>query len=73
MIIHAVGRGQYLRSLRPPCESSLPVSILHLAVSWEGHLVVHTCVEGKATLKVTHTPTHTHSYQTRYEIMTPHC
>ncbi|XP_046887347.1 neurobeachin-like protein 1 [Hypomesus transpacificus] len=51
VIIHAVGRGQYLRSLRPPCESSLPVSILHLAVSWEGHLVVHTCVEGKATLK----------------------
>ncbi|XP_062302263.1 neurobeachin-like protein 1 isoform X3 [Osmerus eperlanus] len=51
VIVHAVGRGQYLRSLRPPCESSLPASILHLAVSWEGHLVVHTCVEGKATLK----------------------
>ncbi|XP_042558754.1 LOW QUALITY PROTEIN: neurobeachin-like protein 1 [Clupea harengus] len=51
VIIHTVRRGQYLRSLRPPCESSLPVSIMHLAVSWEGHLVVHTCVEGKATLK----------------------
>lgn len=51
VIIHTVRRGQYMRSLRPPCESSLPVSIMHLAVSWEGHLVVHTCIEGKATLK----------------------
>ncbi|XP_064167820.1 neurobeachin-like protein 1 isoform X1 [Anguilla rostrata] len=51
VLIHTVRRGQYMRSLRPPCESSLPVSILHLAVSWEGRLVVHTCVEGKATLK----------------------
>ncbi|XP_076158955.1 neurobeachin-like protein 1 [Alosa pseudoharengus] len=51
VIIHTVRRGQYMRSLRPPCESSLPVSILHLVISWEGHLVVHTCVEGKATLK----------------------
>uniref|UniRef100_A0A8B9RHI3 Neurobeachin-like protein 2 n=1 Tax=Astyanax mexicanus TaxID=7994 RepID=A0A8B9RHI3_ASTMX len=51
VIIHSVRRGQYMRSLRPPCESTLPVSIPHLAVSWEGHVVVHTCVEGKATLK----------------------
>uniref|UniRef100_A0AAR2KLP0 Neurobeachin-like protein 2 n=1 Tax=Pygocentrus nattereri TaxID=42514 RepID=A0AAR2KLP0_PYGNA len=43
VIIHSVRRGQYMRSLRPPCESSLPVSITHLAVSWEGHVVVHTC------------------------------
>lgn len=52
MIIHTVRRGQYMRCLRPPCESTLPVSVPHLAVSWEGHLLVHTCVEGKATLKV---------------------
>ncbi|TKS66257.1 Neurobeachin-like protein 1 [Collichthys lucidus] len=51
VIIHTVRRGQYMRCLRPPCDSSLPLSILHLAVSWEGHLLVHTCVEGKATLK----------------------
>ncbi|KAJ4920566.1 hypothetical protein JOQ06_022127 [Pogonophryne albipinna] len=51
VIIHTVRRGQYMRCLRPPCESSLPLSILHLAVSWEGHLLVHTCIEGKATLK----------------------
>uniref|UniRef100_A0A673B7T6 Neurobeachin-like 1 n=1 Tax=Sphaeramia orbicularis TaxID=375764 RepID=A0A673B7T6_9TELE len=52
LIIHTVRRGQYMRCLRPPCDSSLPLSILHLAVSWEGHLLVHTCIEGKATLKV---------------------
>ncbi|XP_056884546.1 neurobeachin-like protein 1 isoform X3 [Takifugu flavidus] len=51
VILHTVRRGQYMRCLRPPCDSSLPVSILHLAVSWEGHLLVHTCIEGKATLK----------------------
>ena len=52
VIIHTVRRGQYMRCLRPPCDSSLPLSILHLAVSWEGHLLVHTCLEGKASLKV---------------------
>ncbi|CAG01002.1 unnamed protein product, partial [Tetraodon nigroviridis] len=51
VIIHTVRRGQYMRCLRPPCDTALPVSILHLAVSWEGHLLVHTCIEGKATLK----------------------
>uniref|UniRef100_A0AAQ4QN44 Neurobeachin-like 1 n=1 Tax=Gasterosteus aculeatus aculeatus TaxID=481459 RepID=A0AAQ4QN44_GASAC len=51
VIIHTVRRGHYMRCLRPPCDSSLPLSILHLAVSWEGHLLVHTCLEGKATLK----------------------
>uniref|UniRef100_A0A3Q4H998 Neurobeachin-like 1 n=1 Tax=Neolamprologus brichardi TaxID=32507 RepID=A0A3Q4H998_NEOBR len=51
VIIHTVRRGQYMRCLRPPCDSSLPLSILHLAVSWEGHMLVHTCLEGKATLK----------------------
>nr|XP_057907467.1 neurobeachin-like protein 1 isoform X2 [Doryrhamphus excisus] len=51
VIIHTVRKGQYVRCLRPPCESSLPLSILHLVVSWEGHLLVHTSLEGKATLK----------------------
>uniref|UniRef100_A0A6Q2X5B5 Neurobeachin-like 1 n=1 Tax=Esox lucius TaxID=8010 RepID=A0A6Q2X5B5_ESOLU len=45
--IHTVRRGQYMRCLRPPCESSLPVSIQHLAISYEGCVVVHTCVEAK--------------------------
>ncbi|MGH0117639.1 UNVERIFIED_CONTAM: hypothetical protein FKN15_041831 [Acipenser sinensis] len=51
VIIHTIRRGQYMRSLKPPCESSLPVTILHLAISWEGHIVVHTSIEGKSTLK----------------------
>ncbi|XP_020794739.2 neurobeachin-like protein 1 [Boleophthalmus pectinirostris] len=51
VIIHTVRRGQYMRCLRPPCDSSLPMSIQHLAVSWDGHLLVHTCIEGKASLK----------------------
>ncbi|XP_028319544.1 neurobeachin-like protein 1 isoform X2 [Gouania willdenowi] len=51
VIIHTVRRGQYMRCLRPPCESSLPLTVLHLCVSWEGHLLVHTCLEGKASLK----------------------
>ncbi|XP_066543971.1 neurobeachin-like protein 1 isoform X1 [Amia ocellicauda] len=51
VIIHTIRRGQYMRSLRPPCESSLPVTILNLAVSWEGHLIIHTSIESKSTLK----------------------
>ncbi|MBN3272060.1 NBEL1 protein, partial [Polyodon spathula] len=51
VIIHTIRRGQYMRSLKPPCESSLPVTILHLAISWEGHIVVNTSIEGKSTLK----------------------
>ncbi|XP_076871278.1 neurobeachin-like protein 1 isoform X2 [Brachyhypopomus gauderio] len=51
VIIHTVRRGQCMRVLRPRCDSALPASITHLAVSWEGHVVVHTCVEGKTTLK----------------------
>lgn len=41
-----------MRTLRPPCESSLLLTVPNLAVSWEGHIVVHTSVEGKTTLKV---------------------
>nr|XP_033801863.1 neurobeachin-like protein 1 isoform X2 [Geotrypetes seraphini] len=51
VIIHSIRRGQYMRTLRPPCESSLVLTIPNLAVSWDGHIVVHTCIEGKNTLK----------------------
>uniref|UniRef100_H3B2H2 Neurobeachin-like protein 2 n=1 Tax=Latimeria chalumnae TaxID=7897 RepID=H3B2H2_LATCH len=51
VIIHTIRRGQYMRTLRPPCESSLPLTVPNLAVSWEGHIVVHTNIEGKSTLK----------------------
>uniref|UniRef100_A0A8C8VRA3 Neurobeachin like 1 n=1 Tax=Pelusios castaneus TaxID=367368 RepID=A0A8C8VRA3_9SAUR len=51
VIIHTIRKGQYMRTLRPPCESSLLLTIPNLAVSWEGHIVVHTSIEGKTTLK----------------------
>ncbi|XP_077472025.1 neurobeachin-like protein 1 isoform X2 [Stigmatopora argus] len=51
VIIHTIRRGQYVRCLQPPSDSSLPLFVLHLAVSCGGHLLVHTCLEGKAALK----------------------
>nr|XP_056717431.1 neurobeachin-like protein 1 [Euleptes europaea] len=51
VIVHSVRKGQYMRTLRPPCESSLLLTVPNLAVSWEGHIVVHTSIEGKTTLK----------------------
>uniref|UniRef100_H0ZHC0 Neurobeachin like 1 n=1 Tax=Taeniopygia guttata TaxID=59729 RepID=H0ZHC0_TAEGU len=51
VIVHTIRKGQYVRTLRPPCESSLLLTVPNLAVSLEGHIVVHTSVEGKTTLK----------------------
>ncbi|XP_054827025.1 neurobeachin-like protein 1 [Eublepharis macularius] len=51
VIVHSVRKGQFVRTLRPPCESSLLLTVPNLAVSWEGHVVVHTSIEGKTTLK----------------------
>ncbi|XP_043931342.1 neurobeachin-like protein 1 [Protopterus annectens] len=51
VIIHTVRKGQYMRSLRPPCESSLPLTVPNLALSWKGHVIIHTSIEGKSTLK----------------------
>ncbi|XP_060103883.1 neurobeachin-like protein 2 isoform X1 [Heteronotia binoei] len=51
IIVHTVRRGQFMKSIRPPCESSLPVTISSLAVGQEGQIVVHTTLEGRASLK----------------------
>ncbi|XP_075464697.1 neurobeachin-like protein 1 isoform X2 [Ascaphus truei] len=51
VIIHTIRRGQYMRTLKPPCESSLVLTIPNLAVSWDGHIVIHSSLEGKGTLK----------------------
>ncbi|XP_028661999.2 neurobeachin-like protein 1 isoform X1 [Erpetoichthys calabaricus] len=51
VIVHSIRRGQYMRTLRPPCESSLPMAVHNLAMSWDGHIVVHTSIEGKSSLK----------------------
>lgn len=41
-----------MKSLRPPCESTLPITISNLTVGHEGQLVVQTTVEGRASPKV---------------------
>ncbi|XP_074857149.1 neurobeachin-like protein 1 isoform X3 [Carettochelys insculpta] len=51
VIVHTIRKGQYMRTLRPPCESSLLLTVPSLALSSEGHIVVHTSIEGKTTLK----------------------
>ncbi|EGW06134.1 Neurobeachin-like protein 1 [Cricetulus griseus] len=51
VIIHTIQKGQYMRTLRPPCESSLFLTIPNLAISWEGHIVVCSSLEEKPTLK----------------------
>lgn len=51
VIIHTVQKGQYMRTLRPPCESSLFLTIPSLAISWEGHIVVYSSLEEKSVLK----------------------
>ncbi|CAM9697469.1 unnamed protein product [Lampetra planeri] len=55
VMVHTVQRGQYMRCLRPPCESSLPLSVPALALSCEGHVVVYSTLEAKASLKDKHT------------------
>uniref|UniRef100_G1P9B6 Neurobeachin like 1 n=1 Tax=Myotis lucifugus TaxID=59463 RepID=G1P9B6_MYOLU len=51
VLIHTIQKGQYLRTLRPPCESSLLLTIPNLAISWEGHIVIYSSTEEKTTLK----------------------
>ncbi|XP_006862088.1 PREDICTED: neurobeachin-like protein 1 [Chrysochloris asiatica] len=51
VIIHTIQKGQYMRTLRPPCESSLLLTIPNLAISWEGHIVIYSSIEEKTTFK----------------------
>ncbi|XP_063788663.1 neurobeachin-like protein 1 isoform X2 [Pseudophryne corroboree] len=51
VIIHTVRRGQYMRTIRPPSDSSLVMTIPNVAISWDGHIVIHSSLEGKGTLK----------------------
>ncbi|XP_028924584.1 neurobeachin-like protein 1 isoform X1 [Ornithorhynchus anatinus] len=54
VIIHTIQKGQYMRTLRPPCESSLLLTVPSLALSWEGHIVVCTSIEGTTNFKDKH-------------------
>uniref|UniRef100_A0A671LZ86 Neurobeachin-like protein 2 n=1 Tax=Sinocyclocheilus anshuiensis TaxID=1608454 RepID=A0A671LZ86_9TELE len=47
VIMHSVRRGQYLRTLRPPCESCFAAPVAHLEVGMEGHIVAQTVMEGR--------------------------
>lgn len=51
IIVHTIRRGQFMTSIRPPCESSLPATVANLAVGPEGQIVVQTTVAGRAALK----------------------
>lgn len=51
VIIHTIQKGQYMRTLRPPCESSLLLTIPNLAISWEGYIVIYSSIEETTTLK----------------------
>ncbi|XP_026578840.1 neurobeachin-like protein 2 [Pseudonaja textilis] len=51
ILVHTIRQGQFMKSLKPPCESSLPVTISNLAVGHEGQIVVQTIVGGRTPLK----------------------
>ncbi|PKK18085.1 hypothetical protein A306_00000151, partial [Columba livia] len=51
IIIHTIRRGLFIRSLRPPGETSPPAVLSHLAVGPEGQVVAQTTVGQRACLK----------------------
>ncbi|XP_072324254.1 neurobeachin-like protein 2 isoform X3 [Scyliorhinus torazame] len=51
VIVHTVRRGQFMRTLKLPCESTLPVTIDDLIVGREGQIVVHSSIESGAPPK----------------------
>ncbi|XP_037393024.1 neurobeachin-like protein 2 isoform X1 [Pygocentrus nattereri] len=51
VIVHSVRRGQYLRTLRPPCENCVSARVAQLQVGMEGHMVAHTVMEGRTAGK----------------------
>ncbi|XP_060777738.1 neurobeachin-like protein 2 isoform X2 [Neoarius graeffei] len=46
VIVHSIQRGQYLRTLRAPCESCVSVRVNQLQVGMEGHMVAQSILEG---------------------------
>lgn len=52
VIVHTIRRGQFLRSLRPPGDSSVPAHISQLQVGMEGHMVVQTSLEERSNREV---------------------
>lgn len=77
MIVHTIRRGQFLRSLRPPGDSSVPAHISQLQVGMEGHMVVQTSLEERCHREVRspwrkHTlSTHSHAPCLNNRVLTP--
>uniref|UniRef100_A0A8C5MFF3 Neurobeachin-like protein 2 n=1 Tax=Leptobrachium leishanense TaxID=445787 RepID=A0A8C5MFF3_9ANUR len=51
VIVHTIRRGQFMRCIKPPCESSLPLTVSHLVVGLEGQIVFQSIIEGRSSLK----------------------
>ncbi|XP_072116392.1 neurobeachin-like protein 2 isoform X3 [Mobula birostris] len=51
VIVHTIRRGQFMRSLRPPCESTLPMTINNLVIGHEGQVVIQSSRESRASSK----------------------
>ncbi|KAM4688208.1 neurobeachin-like protein 2 [Discoglossus pictus] len=51
IIVHTIRRGLFMRCIKPPCESSLPLTVSHLVVGYEGQIVFQTTIEGRTSLK----------------------
>ncbi|XP_055486139.1 neurobeachin-like protein 2, partial [Leucoraja erinacea] len=49
--VHTIRRGQFTRTLRPPCETTLPVTINTLVVGCEGQIVIHSTIESRPAPK----------------------
>ncbi|KAG8432712.1 hypothetical protein GDO86_017090 [Hymenochirus boettgeri] len=65
VIIHTIRKGQYMRTLKPPTESSLKMPVLNLAMSWEGHIIINSSIEGNSILK-NKTALHLYSVNGKY-------
>ncbi|KAG8438231.1 hypothetical protein GDO86_008792 [Hymenochirus boettgeri] len=51
VIVHTIRLGQFMRFIKPPCESSLPLTITQLAVGLEGQIIFQSTIEGRTSLK----------------------
>ncbi|XP_055065658.2 neurobeachin-like protein 2 isoform X2 [Misgurnus anguillicaudatus] len=51
VVVHSIRRGQYLRTLRPPCEGCIPAPLAHMEVGMGGHIVAQTVMEGRSAGK----------------------
>ncbi|KAM8967194.1 neurobeachin-like protein 2 [Pelodytes ibericus] len=51
IVVHTIRRGQFMRCIKPPSESSLPLTVSQLVVGWEGQIIFQSTIEGRSSLK----------------------